>query len=103
MSELEDLVKDYRVAFLRYLPQKDEAALAQGYDIGRAAVAHAVSVLHLTQVHHLVLSEVLAGTPPAQLTGVVTAAGEFQREVLAAFDLAQARRPERPDAATPAP
>ena len=103
MNELEGLVKDYRVAFLRYLPQKDEAALAQGYEIGRAAVARHISVLHLTQVHHLVLSEILADTRSTDLSCVVAAAGEFQREVLAAFDLAQRRRPDAPDAATPTP
>lgn len=101
MSELEALLKDYRVAFLRYLPQQAEAALSRGYEIGRAAVAQDLSVLHLAQVHHLVLSEVLTGAHPEELPQVLAAAAQFQMEVLAPYDLARRRRSDRPDASTP--
>ncbi|WP_109471688.1 phosphatase RsbU N-terminal domain-containing protein [Ornithinimicrobium cavernae] len=101
MNELESLVRDYRVAFLRYLPKREEVALSQGYEIGRAAFARGISVLHLTQVHHTVLAEVLATALPEEMSQIAAAAAEFQMEVLAPFDMARRERPQRPDTATP--
>ena len=40
MSDIAGLTRDYRAAFQRYLPQRSEAALTAGYEIGRRA-AHA--------------------------------------------------------------
>ena len=37
MSALEGLTRDYRVACLRYLPRREEAALRSGYELGRSA------------------------------------------------------------------
>jgi phosphoserine phosphatase RsbU-like protein len=88
MSTLEDLTRDYRVAFLHYLPRHEEAALARGYELGRSAVAQGLSILELARVHHEVFLEVLRGTPPEDLTAVATAASEFFLEVLATFDMA---------------
>ncbi len=98
MNRVEALRRDYRVALLRYLPRREESALAQGYDIGRAAVADGVSVLHLAHVHHAVLLEVLVSAPHEDLPQVAEAASEFLLEALAPFDLAR-RQP--PDALTP--
>jgi hypothetical protein len=89
MSTLEDLARDYRVAFLQYLPGRREAALARGYELGRAAVASGLSILELARVHHEVFLEVLRGTPTEEVPGVATAASEFFLEVLAPFDMAQ--------------
>jgi hypothetical protein len=77
------------VAFLRYLPQRGEAALTSAYDLGRTALATQVSLLHVAQLHHEVLSQVLDDTPPEQVREVATAASEFLLEVLATFDMAQ--------------
>lgn len=98
MTDLEALTRDYRVAFLRYLPQQDERALALGYEIGRAAVGDGVSVLHLAQVHHAILTEVLSQTSPEELREVATAASEFFLEVLATFQMAQGGGYGAPDA-----
>ena len=38
MTALEDLTRDFRVAFLQYLPRHAEAALHRGYELGRTAV-----------------------------------------------------------------
>ena len=65
MDDLEELTRDYRAAFLRYLPGRSEAALTLGYRIGRRAVVDGVSLLDLAQVHHTVLAEVLVDTPAA--------------------------------------
>jgi hypothetical protein len=89
MSGLEGLRRDYRVAFLRYLPRRQEAALARGYELGRAAVTEGLSILELAQIHHEVLLEALRETPAEDLTRVATAASEFLMEVLATFDMAQ--------------
>jgi hypothetical protein len=91
VSALEDLSRNYRTAFLRYLPRRDEAPLHEGYELGRRAVADGVSMLELAQVHHEVFLEVLRDTRADDLTRVATAASEFLLEVLATYDMAQRR------------
>ena len=39
VNELDALTRDYRTAFLRYLPRREEAALTSGYELGRGAVS----------------------------------------------------------------
>ncbi len=85
------VTQDYRAAFLRYLPRRDEAALHRGYELGRAAVADGLSLLELTRIHHDVLLEVLTDTSADDLAQVATAASEFLVEVLATYDMAQRR------------
>jgi hypothetical protein len=85
------LSRDYRAAFLRYLPRREEAALARAYEIGRAAVNGGVSLLTLTQIHHQVLIEVLRDVPAAELEGTATAASQFLLEALATYDMTQRR------------
>jgi hypothetical protein len=89
MTDLAGLTADYRVAFLRYLPRREESALATGYELGRTSVAAGTSVLDLARIHHEVLREVLEDTPVAEVAGVATAASNFFLEVLAAYDMAQ--------------
>jgi len=89
MTAVDDLTRDYRAAFLRYLPRRDEAALHSGYELGRAAVAGQLSILEVAQVHHAVFLEVLQDTRADELTHVTTAASEFFLEVLATYDMAQ--------------
>lgn len=89
MSRLENLARDYRAAFLRYLPRREEAALHRGYELGRSAVTNGLSILDLAQVHHDVFLEVLRDTSSEDLTQVATAASEFFLEVLATYDMAQ--------------
>jgi hypothetical protein len=89
MTALEDLERDYRAAFLSYLPRRDEAALTRGYQLGRSAVTGRVSILELAQVHHDVLLEVLGETPADEVAAIATAASEFFLEVLATFDMTQ--------------
>ena len=45
----EDVARDYRAAFLRYLPRGDEAALHSGYLLGRAALEDGLSILEIAQ------------------------------------------------------
>jgi hypothetical protein len=89
MTGLDDLTRDYRVAFLQYLPRREEAALSRGYELGRTAVTDGVSILELARIHHDVLLEALRETPPEELTQVATAASEFFLEVLATVDMTQ--------------
>lgn len=101
MSGGEPLVRDYRVAFLRYLPHEEESALAQAHDIGRRALAGGRSVLDLAEIHHAVLAEVITTAPPPDLPRISRAGAAFLMQVLAPFAMAQPDRPERPDASTP--
>ncbi|SEP23791.1 phosphatase RsbU N-terminal domain-containing protein [Trujillonella endophytica] len=89
MTGADALTRDYRVAFLSYLPQRGEAGLHRGYELGRAAVDGGVSILDLARVHHEVLLEALRETPPEEVAEVATAASEFFLEVLATFDMTQ--------------
>lgn len=87
MSDQDDLVRDYRIGFLRYLPHRSEAALTAGYELGRRAATGGNSLLDLVQVHHRVLGEVLAEAPEDP-TAVTAAACEYLSEVLSVFDMA---------------
>lgn len=95
MTALADLRRDYRTAFLRYLPRREEAPLRAGYEIGRAAVVDGLSILDLAQVHHEVLLEVITTVRRDELDAVATAASEFLVEVLATYEMAQRSLPPR--------
>jgi hypothetical protein len=89
MTTLVELKRDYRAAFLRYLPRREEAALHTGYELGRASVADGLSMLDLAHVHHEVLLEVLRDTKAEDLATIASAASEFFVEVLAPYDMTQ--------------
>jgi len=88
MTEFQDLKRDYRAAFLRYLLRREEAPLHVAYEIGRSAVAEGLSILAMAQVHHEVLLEVLRDTHADDVSQVGTAASEFLVEVLSTYDMA---------------
>ena len=87
MNALERLHRNYRAAFLRYLPNQDEAALDAGYQIGRAAVTDGLTILDLAQVHHDILREVLRTSSQEELDGVTATAADFLVEVLATYEM----------------
>lgn len=83
------LRRDYRTAFLRFLPQHDEAALVTAYSIGRAAVEGRTHLLDIVRVHHAVLAELIAGEPADTHPALIEAAADFLSEVLAPMYMAQ--------------
>jgi hypothetical protein len=85
----DSVARDYRAAFLRFLPRRDEAALHSGYELGRSAVTHGVSLLELVRIHHEVLVPVLVDSTAEDLPDVAAAASTFLVEVLATFDMTQ--------------
>jgi len=89
MTSLEALARNYRAAFLRYLPRREEAALHTGYELGRYAVAEGISILELARLHHDIYLEVLLDSRNDELIRVATAASEFFLEVLATYDMTQ--------------
>lgn len=93
MTEQEDLLRDYRAAFLRYLSRHEEAALDAGYQLGRAALARQMRILDVVRVHHDILIEVLRDGPAEEVSMVAGAASDFLLEVLASYDMAQRRMP----------
>ena len=102
MSDLEALARDYRAAFLRYLPHRSEAAMTAGYELGRRAAFGDAPLLDLVKVHHRILTEVLSEHPPPDVREVTVAAGEFLTEVLATFDMAHRALREQVSADTDA-
>ena len=94
----EDLRRSYRVAFLRFLPRRDEAALLTGYDIGRQALSAGVGTATIAAAHHAVLSEALAGLAKADDAGPVLASAELflaERAPAAQSERGSARHGER--------
>lgn len=89
MGVTPELERNYRVAFLRYLPRREEAPLHAAYEIGRSAVVQGITILDLAELHHEVFLNVIQNTPEAELVGVTTAASEFFLEVLATYDMTQ--------------
>jgi hypothetical protein len=83
----QELQRNYRVAFLRYLPRREEAPLRAAYEIGRLAVIQGITILDLAELHHEVFLEVIQNTPEAELRGVTAGASEFFLEVLATYDM----------------
>ena len=93
MTADEDLVRDYRTTFLRYLPRREESAMHAGYELGRTALASGRSLLDLVRVHHDVLIEVLRDSPAEEASLLARAASEFLTEVLASYAMAQPETP----------
>ena len=89
MTTQDDVARDYRVVFLRYLARHEESARHAGYELGRAALAAGLSLLTLVRVHHDVLTGVLRDTPADEVSSVAGAASDFLLEVLASYDMVQ--------------
>jgi hypothetical protein len=89
VSGYDDLVRDYRTTFLRYLPRREESAMHAGYELGRSALASGRSLLDVVRVHHDVLIEVLRNSPGEEMSLVAGAASNFLTEVLASYAMAQ--------------
>ena len=87
MKASERLLRNYRTAFLRYLPSRDEAALAAGYQIGRSAVSDGLTIVDVVQVHHEVFRDVLRTTTREELDHVTATAADFLGEVLATYEM----------------
>jgi hypothetical protein len=85
--DLEALLRDYRVALLRYLSRGDEAASTVGYEIGRRAVTGGVGLLDLVRIHQVLVAEVLEDSRPEERVDVARTAGEFLLEVLSTYDM----------------
>jgi len=96
MTALEDLARDYRTGFLRYLPRRSEAAMTAGYDLGRRAASGEANLLDLIRVHHQIVTEVLERQPAPPTAEVLDAACEFLSEVLSTFDMAHRVRHDPP-------
>jgi len=93
----ERLLRNYRTAFLRYLPSRDEAALAAGYQIGRAAGSDGLTIVDLVQVHHEVFRDVLRTSTPEELDEMTARAADFLGEVLATYEMTGRGYPAMPE------
>ena len=94
-----DLLRDYRVAFLRHLTRHEESALHAAYQLGRAALEARFNLLEVVRVHHDVLIEVLRSSPAEEAPELAAAASDFLLEVLASYDMTRRLRPT-PDGPT---
>ena len=93
MKSAKDVERDYRAAFLRYLPRREEVALHSAYLLGRTALEDGLSLLEIARLHHAVLLEVLDDSRPEDVSHVASAAAEFLVEVLATYDMTHSVAP----------
>jgi serine phosphatase RsbU (regulator of sigma subunit) len=77
----------YRDAFRSYLNGGGETGLESAYELGRAAVTGELSLLELARIHHEVLAESLASSPPGELPRVARAGIDFFLESLSSFEM----------------
>jgi len=78
--------QNYAAAFTRFLFDRDEAALAAAYELGRYGLEHGIGLLDIVSIHHAVVIDALSGLEgPHELA---EAAATFLVEVLASFDMA---------------
>ncbi len=96
MSNSDAVQRDYRVAFLSYLPRREEKALHAGYEIGRTAVIEGVSMLELSRIHHEVFRMALWETSADRIDEMVEAASEFFLEVIAVYHMTHRSSNTRP-------
>ena len=102
-ATVEDLTRDYRSGFLRYLPTAARPRMTTGYELGRRAARSGVSLLDLVEVHHQVLGEVLTEEPPPDTAEVMAAACEYFSEVLSTFEMAHRAVHDRAAKRSPEP
>jgi Phosphoserine phosphatase RsbU, N-terminal domain len=84
------LRRDYAAAFVGYLNRRDESGLRAAYELGRSAMSDPLGLLHLVQIHHEVLLELIGSartSDEVQDTGRSAAA--FLVEALASFQMTQ--------------
>lgn len=84
LPERRDVRAVYGEALRRYLANPDEAALAEGYRLGREALDLGYGLLDWAQLHEDTLAEL-----PNCDRRVLTVAGAFFRETLSAFEMTQ--------------
>jgi hypothetical protein len=87
VRSLEDLQRDYRVAFLTHVASRNEASLHAGYRVGRRAVEDGFTLLDLSRIHHEVFRQALAETRPGDLGDLVDAASQLFLEVLSTWQM----------------
>jgi Phosphoserine phosphatase RsbU, N-terminal domain len=82
---------DFRAGYLAALEQHvldgDETTLRSGYELGRVAVAEAMSILDLAGIHHDALASTLDEKRRENPAEIVSAAGAYFQEVLSAFEM----------------
>jgi Phosphoserine phosphatase RsbU, N-terminal domain len=84
------LRQDYMPPFLSYLTRRDEEGLRAAYELGRNAMLSEISLLHLVQVHHAVLIDVLVTAKTTEdLEDIGRAAANFLVDALSSFEMTQ--------------
>jgi hypothetical protein len=84
------LRRDYAAAFLGYLNRRDESGLRAAYELGRRAMSDPLGLLHLVQVHHEVLLELIGSArTPDEVQDTGRSAAAFLVEALASFQMTQ--------------
>jgi len=94
---LEQLSRDYGIAFRRYCSRRDESGLRTAYEIGRTAVVAGVGILDLVQVHHATLLRELEQSHDAvDMADMADAASCFLTEALATYEMMYRRFRDQP-------
>jgi serine phosphatase RsbU (regulator of sigma subunit) len=87
---LAEFKHDYSRALAEYLEDPGEPRLEQAYELGRAGIAHGLSILDIAASHHAALAAVPMHDQPEQEVKMrVDAAGGFLLECLSTFEMTQ--------------
>jgi transcriptional regulator with GAF, ATPase, and Fis domain len=87
-TKLREFVQRYREGFDAYVRDRDEHALNRAYELGRSALAQNLTVLDLATAHQdVMLDRIRASGDPTGHEELITAAGEFLRESVSAFEV----------------
>ena len=82
-------LRAYRAALQRYIDGRDEVALAQAYELGRAGLHAGAGVIHIVQVHSTAVTSILAtATDDRDVHHRIHASTEFLVEALSPFEMA---------------
>jgi hypothetical protein len=82
-----DFRAEYLAALAQHVLSGDEKTLRSGYELGRIAVAEAISIVDLAAIHHAALGSTPQGKRRDNPAEIVNAAGAFFQEVLSAFEM----------------
>jgi hypothetical protein len=81
--------RDYGEALGRFVEERSERRLQTAYELGRTAVQTGLGVLEVAAAHTRALAAIVEESGPHAILDVVTSAGDFLVESLAAFEMVQ--------------
>jgi two-component system sensor histidine kinase UhpB len=85
---LDEITREYATALRNYLLRGGEAALQQGYELGRRALGKGLGVLDMIAIHHQTLHLIAHKSARLEMRPEeISKAGEFFSETMSSFEM----------------